>query len=109
MWNIWKARTNFIFKGLQLDPQWIAISSIDYVKEFSKEGNYQREIFFLNSFNLYASQCHRYTNGSWIPGSQIGNSGFVIVNTYRKIVFAEAREQMLILHLKLNYMQLTLG
>ena len=73
-----------------MNPVWIATTSIDYVKEFSRDSDFQKEIFFLYYFNIASFDCYMLTDASWIPNSNWGGVGFVIVNTYKKIVVAEA-------------------
>ena len=57
-WNIWKARCNFIFKRIQLDPLWLATSSIDNTKEYSKDAKQWRKKFFFDCFNTYFSESY---------------------------------------------------
>lgn len=85
--NIWIAQCNLIFKGIQMGPHWIIISSIDNVNDYSKDTNLQGE-YFCNSFNSSSSDCYLLIDISCTSNSCLGGSGLVVVNAHRKIISA---------------------
>lgn len=57
-------------------------------KEFHRNANQQRELFFLNIFGNHPYKFFLFNDASWLPNSQIGGSGFYVVNAYNMIVVA---------------------